>query len=61
MKEDIFEVADWLYDNDVNEWHLFSDNELQQLWQACKITGQSPYGRAYDDEVYNELNKRNLI
>lgn len=53
-------IANWLYKYDVDDWDKFTDEELLTLAKLCQISDDNPYGRAYDDEVFDELNKRNL-
>lgn len=35
-----------------------SDSELVALMTLCFITNENPYGSAYDDEVFDELDTR---
>lgn len=53
-------IAQWLYDNRVDEWSEFSDDELLQLAKLCQITKDNPFGRNYDDEVFDELERRGI-
>ena len=53
-------IAQWLYDNRVDEWSEFSDDELLQLAKLCQITKESPFGRDYDDEVFDEIERRGI-
>lgn len=58
--KELDETAQWLYDNDRDEWDKFTDNELKELAKKCQITKDNPGGRAYDDEVFEEMEKRGL-
>lgn len=58
--KELDETAQWLYDNDRNEWNKFTDNELKELAKLTQITKDNPGGRAYDDEVWEEMSKRGL-
>ena len=53
-------IAQWLYDNRVDEWSEFSDDELLQLAKLCQITKENPFGRDYDDEVFDEIERRDI-
>lgn len=53
-------IAQWLYDNRVDEWSEFSDDELLQLAKLCQITKDNPFGRDYDDEVFDEIERRDI-
>ena len=42
-----------------NRWvNDFTDYELALLWAGCLITNEQGLGRAYDDEVYDEIKGR---
>ncbi len=58
--EELDSTANWLYKNDVNEWNKFTDDELKELAKLSQITKQNPGGRAYDDEVFDEMDRRGL-
>lgn len=36
----------------------FEDEEFALLWVMCMITDTNPCGRAYDDEVYEAIQRR---
>lgn len=57
--KELDDTAQWLYDYDRDEWDKFTDNELIELAKLCQITPNS-FGRAYDDEVFDEMDKRGL-
>ena len=42
-------------DNDMDWFESLSDDELAELWAACMLSKENPYGRAYDDEVYDVI------
>jgi len=52
--------AQWLYKYNVNEWNKFTNEELLELAKLTLITENNPYGRAYDDEVWDEMERRGL-
>lgn len=58
--KELDETAQWLYDNDRAEWDKFTDNEIIELAKLCQITDENPGGRAYDDEVFDEMDRRGL-
>jgi len=43
-------------DIDDDRWYDFTDEELAILWSMCILTKENPWGRAYDDEVYDAIN-----
>ena len=50
-----------LYEKDDDAgWGDFTDEELKELAKQCQITKENPFGRAYDDEVFEEMDKRGL-
>lgn len=53
--KELDDTAQWLYDTNRDEWDKFTDNEMREL---ANLVGK--YGRAYDDEVYNELDRRGI-
>lgn len=53
-------IAQWLYDNRVDEWSEFTDDELMELAKLCQITKENPFGRDYDDEVFDEIERRKI-
>lgn len=53
-------IAQWLYDNRVDEWSEFTDDELMELAKLCQITKDNPFGRDYDDEVFDEIERRKI-
>ena len=58
--KELDDTAMWLYKNDREEWDKFTDNEIIELAKLCQITDENPGGRAYDDEVFDELEKRGI-
>ena len=54
-------IAMWLYQNDINEWYEFTNEELNELAKLCQITNENPGGRAYDDEVFDEIDRRRYM
>ncbi len=58
--KELDDTAKWLYDNDREEWDKFTDNEIIELAKLCQITEDNPWGRAYDDEVFDEMDRRGL-
>lgn len=54
------EIATWLYENQVDEWSEFTDDELMELAKLCQITKDNPFGRCYDDEVFDEIERRGI-
>lgn len=72
---DIFKTAQQFYDRCVEAssptghdhaecaaaWREFSNDQLRELWAACSITVDNPYGQEYDDEVYDEMDRRGLF
>ena len=58
--EELDSTAKWLYDNDVNEWNKFTDDEIKELAKLSQITKENPGGRVYDDEVFDEMDRRGL-
>ena len=55
--KELDDTAQWLYDNNRDEWDKFTDNELRELANLCH-TGK--WGRAYDDEVFDEMSRRGI-
>lgn len=55
--KELDDTAQWLYDNNRDEWNKFTDNELIELAKLC-LSGD--WGRAYDDEVMDEMSRRGL-
>jgi len=50
-----------LYEKDDEKgFEKFSDDELKELAKLCQITEDNPGGRAYDDEVFEEMDNRGL-
>ena len=36
------------------------DDELMELAKLCQITKDNPFGRCYDDEVFDEIERRDI-
>lgn len=53
-------IAKWLYKNDINVWNKFTDEELIELAKLTLYSTENPFGRCYDDEVWDEMKKRGL-
>jgi hypothetical protein len=58
--KELDDIAQWLYDNRVDEWSEFTDEELLKLANLCQITKENPFGRSYDDEVFDEIERRKI-
>lgn len=61
--EELDDLAYWVYKytNRESEWEKFTDKEIKALWELCKLTKENPFGRAYDDEVYDEMDRRGFL
>lgn len=56
---DLDERAMALYDaRDYRGFSQFTDDELAKLASMCYMTQDNPWGRAYDDEVFDEIANR---
>lgn len=54
----LFSKAQHLYDIGARAADFaekFSPKELAELWAACMISAENPFGQAYDDEVYDAI------
>lgn len=60
--KELNDTANWIYKNcnRPEEWEKFTDNELIELAKLCQITEEHPWGKAYDDEVFDEMDRRGL-
>ena len=58
--KELDDIAQWLYENQVDEWSEFTDDELMELAKLCQITKDNPFGRSYDDEVFDEIERRDI-
>lgn len=58
--KELDDTANWLYKYHRDEWDKFTDNELIELAKLCQISNENPWGRAYDDEVFDEMDRRGL-
>jgi len=58
--DDLDDTAMWVYKytNRDSEWDKFTDDELVKLISYCCLTDKNPYGRAYDDEVFDAADRR---
>lgn len=59
--EELHKRAMELYDKQSKDFSEFSNGELYELYKKCLITDESPFPPAYDDEVFDEIGKRNLV
>lgn len=59
--EELDNRAEELYDEHNMDFSEFSNGELYELYKLCAWTDENPYGRAYDDEVFDEIFSRNGI
>lgn len=41
-----------------HEFEKFSDRELVEMWKRCILSQEFPWGRGYDDEVYDAIADR---
>lgn len=54
--EKLHKLARKAYDDGDLDWfESLTDDQLAELWAACMISKENPYGRAYDDEVYDVI------
>ncbi|MBO7615027.1 MAG: hypothetical protein J6T15_04965 [Bacilli bacterium] len=58
--KELDDIAQWLYDYRREEWDKFTDIELIELAKLCQLTDENPFGRSYDDEVFDEMDRRGL-
>ena len=59
--EQLEERAQELYDEHDMDFSEFTNGELYELYKVCIMTPESPWGRSYDDEVFDEIFSRNPI
>ena len=56
--EQIEGEAEKLYAVQSTDFSVFNNGELYQLYKLCLLTPDNPFGRSYDDEVFDEIDNR---
>lgn len=56
--EQIEGEAEKLYAVRSTDFSVFNNGELYQLYKLCLLTPENPFGRSYDDEVFDEISNR---
>lgn len=56
--EELEAQAEALYDARNRNFGQFTNGELYELYKMCLLTPENPHGRSFDDEVFDEIDRR---